>query len=63
MGPEQGVAFVFTEGSPLRERVYVFLEKLLYSQSYFTLVRRYIGGEATEMIRSDRQKQSRDSVP
>jgi len=56
MGPEQGLAFVFPEGSPLRERVNEFLEEFLHSQSYFALVRRYFGQEATGMIRATRKK-------
>jgi ABC-type amino acid transport substrate-binding protein len=54
MGPEQGLAFVFPEGSPLRDRVNAFLEEFLHSRSYFSMVRRYFGEEATEMIRSAR---------
>jgi polar amino acid transport system substrate-binding protein len=58
MGPEQGLAFVFPEGSPLKARVDDFLEEFLHSQSYFTLVRHYFGQEASEMIRAARTQQS-----
>ena len=55
LGPTQGLAFVFPEGSPLKEQVDAFLEEFLHSQSYFTLVRHYFGQRADEMIRSARQ--------
>lgn len=55
MGPMQGLAFVLPEGSPLRERLNTFLEEFKHSPSYFTLVRRYFGNEAAELIRSARK--------
>lgn len=56
VGEEQGLAFVFPEGSSLVELVNEFLEFFTHSQVYFNLVRQYFGQEADEMIRMAREK-------
>jgi ABC-type amino acid transport substrate-binding protein len=56
LGPEQGLAFVLPNGSKLREPLNEFLESFTHNQSYFTLVRKYFGQEADEMIRMARKK-------
>jgi ABC-type amino acid transport substrate-binding protein len=56
VGEEQGLAFVFPEGSALVELVNEFLDFFTHSSVYFTLVRQYFGQEANEMIRMARTK-------
>ena len=56
LGEEQGLAFVFPEGSHLVDLVNEYLEFFTHSSVYFTLVRRYFGQEADVMIKMAREK-------
>jgi polar amino acid transport system substrate-binding protein len=56
LGPEQGLAFVLPNGSELREPLNEFLDYFTHNQSYFSLVRKYFGQEADDMIRMARKK-------
>lgn len=54
LGTAQGLGFVLPKASPWKEPIDAFLAEFRGSRSYFSLIRRYFGQDAEEMVRMAR---------